>query len=144
MPRAYPLADLNGLGPEARASLKAAGIRTSARLLEAAKDPKGRKTLSQKTGIDPGRLLEWANAADRMRVPGVGKEHASLLRAAGVDTIKDLKYRNPANLAKAMAAANAKRKLVRIAPSEKMVKGWIEHANKLNLKISYRNSRSGA
>ena len=55
----------------------------------------------------------------------------------GVDTVKELKYRNPANLAKAMADANARRKLVRLMPSEKAVVRWIEHAKKLPLKISY-------
>ena len=76
-------------------------------------------------------------AADRMRVKGVGEDYAELLEAAGVDTVKELKYRNPANLAKAMAEANAKRKLVRLMPSEKAVVRWIEHAKKLPLKISY-------
>ena len=49
---------------------------------------------------------------------------------------KELKYRNPANLAKAMAEANKKRKLVRFLPSEKVVERWIEHAKKLPLKIT--------
>jgi hypothetical protein len=40
-------------------------------------------------------------------------------------------------LAKAMAAANARRKLVRVLPSEKAVVRWIEHAKKLPLKITY-------
>ena len=45
-----------------------------------------------------------------MRIKGVRKEYAELLQAAGVDTVKELKYRNPSNLAKAMADANKKRK----------------------------------
>ena len=62
---------------------------------------------------------------------------AELLQAAGVDTVKELKYRNPSNLAKAMADANKKRKLVRLLPSEKVVKRWIENAKLLPLKITY-------
>jgi hypothetical protein len=81
--------------------------------------------------------LYWANIADRMRIKGVRKEYAELLQAAGVDTVKELKYRNPINLAKAMADANRKRKLVRLLPSEKMVKRWIENAKLLPLKITY-------
>ena len=50
---------------------------------------------------------------------------------------KELKYRNPARLAKAMAEANAKRKLVRVLPSDQAVVRWIEHAKKLQLKIKY-------
>ncbi len=133
----YSIADLQSIDPGVASALKAAGIRTTARLLEAAKDPKGRKRLAGKTGLDEKRILRWANLADRMRVKGIGEDYAHLLEAAGVDTIRELKYRNPANLAKAMADANTKRKLVRLLPSEKAVTRWIEHAKKLQLKITY-------
>jgi len=133
----YSIADLQSIDPGIAAALKEAGIRTTARLLEAAKDPKGRKRLAQKTGLDEKRILRWANLADRMRIKGIGEEYAHLLEAAGVDTVKELKYRNPANLAKAMTDANTKRKLVRLLPSEKAVTRWIEHAKKLQLKITY-------
>jgi hypothetical protein len=56
---------------------------------------------------------------------------------AGVDTVRELKYRNPKRLAEAMAEANAKRKLVRFLPSERTVQQWIEYAKKLPIKISY-------
>ena len=132
----YPLKSLEGTASDI-ASLKASGIRTTARLLEAARTPKGRKLLSAKTGIDPKRILEWANKADKMRVKGLGKEYTELLRVAGVDTVKELKYRNPGKLAQAMATANKKRKLVRLVPTEKAIGRWIEEAKKLPLKITY-------
>jgi hypothetical protein len=113
------------------------GIRSTDRLLEAARTVKGRKLLATKTGFNEKQLLYWANVADRMRIKGVRKEYAELLQAAGVDTVKELTYRNPINLAKAMADANRKRKLVRLLPSEKMVKRWIENAKLLPLKITY-------
>ena len=53
-------------------------------------------------------------------------------------TVRELKYRNPHKLAKAMAEANKKRKLVRFLPSEKLVVRWVEHAKKLPIKITYR------
>ncbi len=133
----YPIMAIDGIDGESAAILKKAGIRSTARLLEAARTVKGRKTLAEKTGFDEKQLLCWANVADRMRVHGVSKEYAELLQAAGVDTVKELKYRNPANLAKAMADANKKRKLVRLLPSEKVVTRWIESARKLPIKISY-------
>jgi len=55
-----------------------------------------------------------------------------------VATVRELKYRNPAKLAKSMAETNKKRKLVRFLPSEKLVVRWVEHAKKLPLKITYR------
>lgn len=133
----YPISDIEGIDPEIAARLKSAGIRTTGKLLETAKNPKGRKLLAAKTGFHEKTILCWANMADKMRVKGVGEEYAELLHAAGVDTVKDLKYRNPCNLAKAMAMANAKRKLVRLLPSEKTVVRWIEDAKKLPLKITY-------
>ncbi len=133
----YPITDIEGIEADVAAKLKAAGIKTTGKLLEAARNPTGRKTLAEQTGFDEKKILCWANMADKMRIKGVGEEYAELLHAAGVDTVKDLKYRNPCNLAKAMAAANAKRKLVRLLPSDKAVLRWIEHAKKLPLKITY-------
>ena len=133
----YPITDIEGIEADVAARLKSAGIRTTGKLLEAARNPKGRKLLADVTGFDEKKILCWANMADKMRIKGVGEEYAELLHAAGVDTVKDLKYRNPCNLAAAMATANSKRKLVRLLPSEKAVLRWIEHAKKLPLKITY-------
>ena len=133
----YPITDIEGIEVDIAMRLKAEGIRTTGRLLEAARNPAGRKALADRTGLEEKKILCWANMADKMRIKGVGEEYAELLHAAGVDTVRELKYRNPANLAKAMAAANTKRKLVRLLPSEKAVLRWIEHAKKLPLKITY-------
>ncbi len=101
--------------------LKAVGIRTTDRLLNAAKGPKERKLLAEKTGLDEKRILGWANMADRMRIKGVGADYAGLLQAAGVDTVKELKYRNPAKLARPwptpMPSANSPGYCLPTAPS---------------------------
>jgi hypothetical protein len=133
----YPIAAIGADADEAK-KLKALRIRTAERLLEAAKTPKGRKELAGKTGIDEKRLLCLANAADRMRVTGLGKEYAALLPEVGVNTVKELKYRNPENLAQAISELNKKRKLVRFLPTAGLVTRWVEHAKKLPLKITYR------
>ena len=134
----YPITDIDGIDGEAATILKSVGIRSTERLLEAARTVRGRKMLAMKTGFDEKQLLCWANVADRMRIKGIRKEYAELLQAAGVDTVKELKYRNPANLAKAMSDANKKHKMVRLLPSEKVVGQWIENAKKLQLMISYK------
>ena len=133
----YPITDIEGIDGETAKALKSVGIRSTERLLEAARTVKGRKILAEKTPFNEKQWLCWANVADRMRVKGVSKEYAELLHHAGVDTVKELKYRNPCNLARAMADANKRRKLVRFLPSEKVVERWIEHAKKLPIKISY-------
>ena len=133
----FPVGEIDGVDSAAAAKLKAVGIRTSDKLLDAAKSLQGRKMLSEKTGIDESNLLRLANKIDRMRVKGVGHDYAELLHIAGVDTVRELKYRNPKRLAERMKAINDKRKLVRVLPSENTVGRWIEHAKKLPLKISY-------
>jgi hypothetical protein len=134
----YPITDIEGLGADEIKKLKSVKIRTTERLLEAAKSPKGRKLLADRTGIGENRLLDYANAADHLRIKGMGGRYVVLLRAVGVMTVRELKYRNPENLAHAMAEANAKRKLVRFLPSEKLIVRWVEQAKKLPLKITYR------
>jgi hypothetical protein len=104
---------------------------------EQLRSPKGRRLLSARTDLDEKRLLRWANIADKLRIKGMGKEYAGLLCQVGVDTVNELQYRNPARLAKSMAEANKKRKLVRFLPSEKLVTRWVEHARKLPRKITY-------
>jgi predicted flap endonuclease-1-like 5' DNA nuclease len=133
----YPIKDLDGIDEEAMALLRSAGLRTTVKFLEAAKDPKGRKALAKRTGLDEKLLLQWANAADRMRIKGLGRDYATLLRAVGVDTVRELKHRNAERLVKAIRDANAERRLVKAPPSRAAVDRWIEQAKKLTLKITY-------
>ena len=133
----YSLSEIDGLTAYAATKLKSLGIRTTDALLEAARTVKGRKMLAAQTGISEQQLLEWANFSDYMRIPGMGRAKVSLVRAAGVTTVRELAHRNPARLAQNMKHANTKRKLVRILPSEKSVEQLIEQARKLSPKISY-------
>jgi hypothetical protein len=133
----YPISHIEGIDGDMAARLRSAGIRSTGRLLDSACTATKRKLLAERTGLDAKQLLCWANCADRMRIRGVKREYAELLAAAGVNTVKDLKYRNPANLATALAEANKKRKLVRLLPSEKVVSRWIEAAKGLAPKIKY-------
>ena len=133
----YPISEIEGLSVFAANKLKAQGIRTTDALLEAAGTVKGRKALSAKTGISEQLLLEWANVSDYMRIPGMGRAKVNLVRAAGVTTVRELAYRNPARLAQSMRDANEKKKLLRILPSEKSVSDIIAKAKKLQPKITY-------
>jgi predicted RecB family nuclease len=133
----YPISEIEGLSAFAANKLKAHGIRTTDALLEAASTVKGRKALSAKTGISEQSLLEWANVSDYMRIPGMGRAKVNLVRAAGVTTVRELAYRNPARLAQSMRDANEKKKLLRILPSEKSVGDIIAKAKKLQPKITY-------
>jgi predicted RecB family nuclease len=133
----YPISQIEGITAFAASKLKKLGIRTTEALLKAAGNVKGRKELAAKTGISEQQLLEWANIADYMRIPGMGKAKVGLLRATGVTTVRELALRNPARLSQNMKDVNTKRKLLRILPSEKAVGQLIAEASKLDRKITY-------
>ena len=61
---------------------------------------------------------------------------AELLRAVGVKTVNELKFRNPEHLVVKMREAN-KRNLVRLLPKKQTVERWIESAKKLPTIIRY-------
>ena len=133
----YPISQIEGMTTFAASKLKKLGIRTTEALLKAAGNVKGRKELAAKTGISEQQLLEWANIADYMRIPGMGRAKAGLLRATGVTTVRELALRNPARLSQNMKDVNTKRKLLRILPSEKAVGQLIAEASKLDRQITY-------
>ena len=133
----YSIIDIEGIGPAYAKKLKAVGVGTTGALLKRAASPKGRKELAGQTAIDERVILKWANMADLMRIRGVGEEYSELLEAAGVDTVKELKQRRADNLAKAMAEANSKKKMVRLVPGEKRAASWIAHARKLRAVLTY-------
>ncbi len=134
----YSIIEIEGIGPSFTKKLKKAGIHTTDALLGRAANKKGRKTVAAETGIDEGKILKWTNMADLMRIKGVGEEYSELLEAAGVDTVKELRNRKPANLQKAMAEANSgRKKLVRLVPGEKSVVKWVDQAKKLKPVMTY-------
>jgi predicted flap endonuclease-1-like 5' DNA nuclease len=133
----YPITDIRGIGADTAVILKSEGIRTTVGLLRLGKTPKQRLKIAERVGTDDKLVLDWVTAADRMRVKGVGWEYAELLRASGVKTVKELKFRNPQKLVDQMTDANSKRKLVRLLPSVGTVTRWIENAKKLPPVIRY-------
>lgn len=128
---------IEGIGHKQATSLRKARIRTVEALLKKGATRSGRREIATDTGISDRLILKWVNRADLMRVRGVGEEYSDLLEAAGVDTIKELRRRNPANLLTAMVEINAKKNLVRRLPTPTMVQRWIEHALELEPVIKH-------
>ena len=133
----YKIEEIEGIGPAYSEKLAAADISTTDDLLKLCCDARGRKATAEKTGVSEGQLLKWANRVDLMRISGIGSEYSELLEAAGVDTVKELRNRNAANLAAKMAEVNETRKLTRALPAEKAVSQWIEQAGTLDPLISH-------
>lgn len=132
-----PVNEIEGIGPAYSEKLAAVEITSIDQYLKATADRDGRKELAEKTGISPKLVLEWANRADLMRVPGVGEEFSDLLEQAGVDTVNELKFRNPENLYNALVEINQEKNLVRRMPSQGDVEAWIESAKQLPVILTY-------
>lgn len=122
---------IEGIGHKYATKLRKARVRTTEALLKLGATKRGRKQLAAKTGLPERQILDWVNRADLMRIKGVGEEYSDLLEASGVDTIKELRRRNAANLLTAMIEINRKKELVRRLPTEAMVQRWVDHAKGL-------------
>ncbi|MBU1228010.1 MAG: DUF4332 domain-containing protein, partial [Actinobacteria bacterium] len=72
-----------------------------------------------------------------MRVKGVGEEYSDLLESAGVDTVKELRNRNPENLLARMVEINREKRLVRRLPTGPMVERWVNQAKELAPIVKY-------
>ncbi len=108
--------------------LRKAGVRTTNALLNTASSRTGRRRLAKEADLSKSEILSWANCADLMRIKGIGSEYADLMAAAGVDTIRELRRRNPDRLLAAMTDVNARRRVIRRLPTLGMVSGWVEAA----------------
>lgn len=133
----YKIVDVEGIGPTYAEKLSQAGVKTTTQLLKLAATPAGRKNLAQASGVSEKLILNWTNKADLMRIAGVGPQFSELLEAAGVDTVKELRNRNAANLAEAMKSTNEKKKLTRVSPPSTTVEKWVAAAKKMDAKITY-------
>ena len=133
----YKIIDIEGIGPAYAEKLTKAGITTDAILLEKCSKPAGRKALAEETGISPKLILTWTNHRDLMRINGVGPQFSELLEAAGVDTVKEFRNRNAANLQAKLEEINAQKNLTNRVPSLKEVEKMIEQAKELPPMIEY-------
>ena len=133
----YKIIDIQGIGPVYAEKLIGIGIETVDQLLEKGADAKGRQAIEEATGIRHDLVLTWVNHADLFRVKGIGPQFAELLEAAGVDTVKELRNRNAANLAAKMLEVNEEKHLCRRTPVEKEVAKFINLAKELEPKVTY-------
>lgn len=123
---------IEGIGPRPARQLRKAGVKTTDGLLKRLALKKGRAELAKATGIPEADLQAWGNAADLMRLKGVGSEYAHLLAVSGVETVKELKRRNPRSLTGLLTETNDKKRLVRRLPTDAMVAGWVESAKSID------------
>lgn len=133
----YKIDEIEGIGSAYAEKLEAAGIKTTEALLEKAETKKGREELAETTGISEKLILKWANHADLFRIKGVAGQFAELLEAAGVDTVKELRHRVPANLHAKLVEVNEAKNLCNRVPSETELTKMIEQAKELEPRMKY-------
>lgn len=129
--------DVEGIGPKYAEMLSQADITHTDQLLAEGGTAKGRAEIAERSGINEKQILKWVNMCDLFRVKGVAGQYAELLEAAGVDTVNELRHRNPGNLAEKMCELNQEKHLVRAVPGLKSIESWIEQAGKLKSAVHY-------
>lgn len=128
---------IRGIQEAQAAKLIAQQIKNSEHLLNAATTPKARATLAASAGMSEKDVLELANRADLARVKGIGKVFSDLLENAGVDTVKELAQRKPANLHAKLAEVNTEKQFAKRAPTLVEVTDWVEQAKALPKMLKY-------
>lgn len=135
---AYKLIEIKGIGVEFSAILdEKFGFKTVEQLLEAGASKKDRETISHESGIAEGYILRWVNMADLFRIKGVAEDFSDLLEKAGVDTVKELRTRNAANLHAKLVEVNEGNAIAGRTPRLDEVESWIAMANELEPKVSH-------
>ncbi|MCC6536016.1 MAG: DUF4332 domain-containing protein [Bryobacterales bacterium] len=136
---------IEGIGPAYGQKLRAAGIAWVRDLLDRGAGADGRAQIAAATGIKPDLVLTWVNAADLLRVDGVTPNWAELLEATGVDTVKELCNRVPANLLEAMTETNPAGPGGRFAatlPTLEEVESWVGQAKAMRPRVTHQQTRA--
>jgi predicted flap endonuclease-1-like 5' DNA nuclease len=121
--------EIEGIGPTYAAKLKKAKIEWIRELRERGRTKAGRGEIAEQSGIDEKLILTWVNMADLQRVEGMTPDFAELMHAAGVDTVRELATRVPANLHKALVEANSgAKKISAEVPGEALVEKFVAKA----------------
>lgn len=131
------IVNIEGIGPVFQEKLGKAGIKTVEGLLKQGASKKGRVVIAEASGIDEGKILDWVNMADLFRIKGIASQFAELHKAAGVDTVKELRNRKAENLHAKLKEVNAAKNLTRVVPSLEKVAGFIEQAKQLKPLVTH-------
>ena len=127
---------INGMTHTEATKLRRARVRTTVTFLQIASTRSGRALLTKETGITSPKLLHWAKRAELMKIKNLGRDYADLLEAVGVESVADLKRRNPESLHEMMHNTNQIKKIVDRMPSLKRVASWIDDSKDIAITVS--------
>jgi predicted flap endonuclease-1-like 5' DNA nuclease len=134
----YKLIEIKGIGEVyAGTLLEKLDITTVEELLELGATKKGRSDIADQTGISDAHILRWINMADLFRIKGVAEDFSDLLEKAGVDTVKELRNRVPANLHAKLVEVNEATGRAGRTPRLDEVESWVAQAKEMEPKVTY-------
>lgn len=119
------------MGPDHVSGFYELDILTTGDLLRRCSAPEGRHKVAAATGISEAIILKWTHQADLMRIYGIGPQLCELLVASGVDSVQELRNRDPERLASDLERTNRVRRLTLASPTVESVRGWIDWARSL-------------
>ena len=90
------------------------------------------KELAGKTKISVKLLEKWQDQAELIELKGVGPEYSEVLNKVGIDSIKELSYRNPQKTLDKIVEFDKKQPdVIRKIPKAEDIDGWIGQAKEM-------------
>ena len=111
--------------------LEALSIKTTDDLIRQCASAERRQEIFRETGVGESQLNRWIKLARLLQIKGIGEKYSELLAAAGIDTISDLRTRDPGRLAAELDEVNMRVRLSLRAPAVSFVEDWIRQAESI-------------
>jgi predicted flap endonuclease-1-like 5' DNA nuclease len=126
--------EIEGIGEKYAKTLEKAGISEVENLVPLTW--RELKELAGKTKISLKLLEKWQDQAELMEIKGVGPEYSEVLNKVGIDSIRELAYRNPQNTLDMIAEFDKKQPdVIRKIPKVEEITDWISQSKeKYNIK----------
>jgi predicted flap endonuclease-1-like 5' DNA nuclease len=128
---------IGGIGRVYGNRFRNSGVWTLDDLLRKGATRNRRYYLANKVGVSYSTILGWVYQADFFRIAGIGKQYASLLESAGVNSVRELSRMNPDKLYIKLIETNFKKNLVKRTTPYSMVEDWVERAKRLRHIVTY-------
>ena len=126
-----PVEAIEGIGTGYGSRLRAVGIGSVEKLLEACATDEGVERVREATDEDTHVVHTWAIMADLMRIQGLGGQWAELLWRSGVTSVQDLATREAEALLEHMNEVNVEEHRVRELPGPQRLVDFIAEAGGL-------------
>lgn len=134
------MSDIAQLGPIAEPSarkLQAAGVCSTAQLLQIGASRRGRQTIAMTTAISEKQIYTWVRRADMLRIEGLDSQSAEQLEQAGVSALPELATTNAQTLQLKMQALHDQNRSHGALPGRAELERWIASAKTLPRIIEY-------